>query len=142
MDRIRTKISVSISEEPLDTDAAHSFLKDELCGANIVFVGTTRAQTGAETTAWLEYEADCKMAESQMAKIAERAAESFRIRAVYMAHRIGRVLPAEASVIVGVAGEHRMDTYLASEYLINVLKSEVPIWKKNVDASNNEDWVD
>ena len=57
-------------------------------------------------------------------------------------HRLGRVQPAEVSVSIAVAAAHRAEAFEACRWLIDTLKQDVPIWKKDVYADGFARWVD
>jgi molybdopterin synthase catalytic subunit len=56
-------------------------------------------------------------------------------------HRIGRVEIAQPSVIVAVSTPHRAQSFEACRYLIDQLKTDVPIWKKEVWSDGSGTWV-
>jgi len=58
-----------------------------------------------------------------------------------VAHRIGRLEIGEASVIIVVATPHRAEAFEACRYIIDTLKTTLPIWKKEV-ATDGEEWVE
>jgi molybdopterin synthase catalytic subunit len=60
---------------------------------------------------------------------------------VAVAHRFGRLEIGEASVIIVVAAPHRAEAFEACRYIIDTLKTTVPIWKKEV-ATSGEEWVE
>ena len=120
-----------LTEHPLPVLAVHEFLADERAGGTAVFVGTTRRWTdGAETVA-LDYHAYPAMAEASLRALAEGARQRGGVKVVAL-HRVGVVLPTEASVVVGVACAHRDAAFRACRGLIDRLKSDTPIWKRDL----------
>jgi molybdopterin synthase catalytic subunit len=67
---------------------------------------------------------------SQMWELAARARSEYGVRAVLVVHRLGRIEVGETSVLIAVASAHRKEAYAASRWLIDTLKTTVPIWKK------------
>jgi molybdopterin synthase catalytic subunit len=63
------------------------------------------------------------------------------IGAVRVIHRVGRLAPGEAIVLVGVASVHRAEAFAAAEFVMDYLKTRAPIWKKEV-GSGAERWVE
>lgn len=121
-----------LADGPLAVAAAHEFLSDDRAGGACVFVGTTRRWTdGAETHA-LDYEAYRPMAEASLAALAAEAAERWGALRVVVLHRLGVVAPPEASVVVGVACAHRAPAFEAARWIIDTLKAETPIWKRDL----------
>ena len=81
------------------------------------------------------------MAEQQIRTIIAEAEERWGVERVAVAHRFGRLEIGEASVIIVVAAPHRAEAFDACRYIIDTLKTTVPIWKKEV-ASNGEEWIE
>ena len=119
-----------IIREPIDTQNILSKLKRGEDGAALVFEGVVRNQTRGRKTLYLDYEAYEEMALQQMQGLAEQALEQFKIRDVALVHRLGRLEIGETSVLVAVASAHRAAAFEACRWLIDTLKSTVPIWKK------------
>lgn len=104
------------------------------CGAEAIFVGRTRQETH-ETHGpliRLEYELFEPMAAKLLDAMAREAADRYGCRAVRIVHARGVVPPGEASVVVQVATPHRGEAFIACRYLIDRLKHELPIWKREI----------
>lgn len=110
-------------------------------GAVVLFFGTIRNNTDGRPVSCLEYEAYPPMAEKKMAEIGEEIAEKWGIARVAMIHRVGKLEIGEVSVAVGVASPHRKDGFEACEYAMNRLKQIVPIWKREIWADGESEWV-
>jgi molybdopterin synthase catalytic subunit len=76
-----------------------------------------------------------------MEELAAQAAERFPITGVRIAHRLGRLYPGESSVAILVASAHRAAAFEACRWLIDTLKTTVPIWKKEQFADGAV-WAD
>ena len=111
-------------------------------GAVVVFLGTVRNNTYGRPVTCLEYEAYPPMAEKKMAEIAQEIAQKWgdSLR-VAMVHRTGKLDIGEVSVAVAVAAPHRKDAFEACQYAMNRLKQIVPIWKREVWADGEAEWV-
>lgn len=135
---------INILDEPLSTAAAIEFVTSEEAGGIGVFLGTTRAETNADGRELiaLDYEAYREMALKQMHDLARRARERWPIIKLALLHRIGRVGLGEPSVIIAVSCPHRGESFDACRFLIDTLKAEVAIWKKEVWADGSTSWVD
>lgn len=114
------------------------------CGAVATFTGTTRLEQDGQHGALvrLDYEAYEEMARGQMRALAQQAIERWSLARVVMVHRIGAVFPGEASVVIAVACGHRVEAFESCRWLIDALKQEVPIWKKDIFADGFVRWVD
>ena len=111
-------------------------------GAVVVFLGTVRNNTDGRPVTCLEYEAYPPMAEKKMAEIAQEIkgkwGDTLRLA---MVHRTGKLEIGEVSVAVAVASPHRKDGFEACQYAMNRLKQIVPIWKREVWADGEAEWV-
>ena len=109
-------------------------------GGTDVFVGTTRNHSAGRQVAVLEYEAYEPMALKIMAELEREAMRKWPLHKVALVHRLGKVPVGEASVLVAVSGAHRNEAFEACRFLIDSLKREVPIWKKEFFADGAVEW--
>jgi molybdopterin synthase catalytic subunit len=133
---------IGIQKEPLDLGLLHQALGDEEAGGICVFVGTARRWTGDLETELLAYEAFEPMAVTELERLAREAAARWPVRRVVLVHRLGVVMIGEAAVFVGVACPHRAEAFEACRWLIDTLKRDVPIWKRETLADGSKTWVD
>src|SRR4029434_10151141 len=82
----------------------------------------------------INYEAHREMAQHQLKRIAEQAAERFALKLVIIHHRIGFTEVEKPSLFMRVASPHRSEGFQASQWIIDELKKKVPIWKRPVFA--------
>jgi molybdopterin synthase catalytic subunit len=101
-------------------------------GAVIDFWGVVRPVEEGREIEGIDYEAHREMAEHQLKRIAEQAADRFDLKLVIVHHRIGFIAVGEASLFVQVATLHRGEGFRASQWIVNQLKKSVPIWKRPV----------
>lgn len=121
---------VEILDHELPTSTVVDALKAGSDGAVCVFDGIVRNNTRGRETLYLDYEAYREMALKQMNELAEQAIEKFGVRDVALLHRLGRLQVGETSVLIVVASAHRGAAFDACRWLIDTLKKQVPIWKK------------
>lgn len=110
-------------------------------GAVVLFFGTVRNNTDGRSVKCLEYEAYPPMAEKKMAEIAQEISDKWGLDRVAMVHRVGKLEIGEVSVAVAVASPHRKDGFEACKYAMDRLKQIVPIWKREVWADGEAEWV-
>ena len=110
-------------------------------GAVVLFLGTVRNNTDGRPVKYLEYEAYPPMAEKKMAEIAQEISDKWGLDRVAMVHRVGKLEIGEVSVAVAVASPHRQDGFEACKYAMDRLKQIVPIWKREVWADGEAEWV-
>ncbi len=113
---------------------------DEQAGAIATFLGTVRARSRDREVIALEYEAYEEMAEEVMAGIADELRTRYELCKVAMSHRLGRVEVGETSVAIAVSAPHRQDALAACADAIEALKSQVPLWKKELYVGG-EEWI-
>ncbi len=132
---------VEILDEELPTAEVMAGIKAGADGAVCVFDGIVRNNTRGRQTLYLDYEAYREMALEQMRGLAGEAVTRFGVRDVALLHRLGRLRVGETSVLVVVASAHRGAAFDACRWLIDTLKKQVPIWKKETFADGAE-WAD
>jgi len=130
-------IIIEISESDLDTEKLKKKLNFEGCGAIVSFVGITRDLEDGEKVLRLEFDAWRDQLIPTLKKIAERCKEEFEVTGIAMAHRVGIVEPLENIVAIHVCSPHRKEAFLACSNLIDELKIQAPLWKKEVTESGS-----
>jgi molybdopterin synthase catalytic subunit len=115
---------------PLPSAEVIAAIKAGPDGAVCVFDGIVRNNTRGRETLYLDYEAYREMALRQMEALAAQAVAKFGVRDVALLHRLGRLYAGETSVLVVVASAHRAAAFEACRWLIDALKRQVPIWKR------------
>jgi molybdopterin synthase catalytic subunit len=134
---------VGLTREPLVTDVVVAELKRPDAGAIATFVGTVRAELeGCKPLTALEYEAYEQMALEQMESARKRAVEKFGVLDAAIWHRLGRISLGEASILVVVVSAHRAEAFDACRWIVDKVKADAPIWKKNIWADGSTEWVD
>ena len=132
---------IEITSDPIDTAAVLQSVHCDQAGAAVLFVGTTRQFTDDRETLKLDYECYESMAIKKMTEILEQATAKWNIEACSIVHRVGTVKLGEASIAVAVSSPHRSDSFDAGRWLVDTLKTEVPIWKREYWADGSTEWV-
>ncbi len=132
---------ISITHERLDRDALVAAVSHPGVGGIVVFEGVVRDNARGKQVRYLEYDVYPEMAVQQIREIVAEAEKRWGVERVAVAHRVGKLEIGEASVIIVVASPHRGEAFDACRYIIDTLKTTVPIWKKEV-ATNGEEWVE
>jgi len=114
----------------IDLSALAADARGDGDGAVSLFLGTVRNVSAGKRVLFLEYEAYAGMAEREMEQIASDATSRFGVTRVEIVHRVGRVEIGEASVAIAVAAPHRAAAMDACRFVIDTLKTSVPIWKR------------
>jgi molybdopterin synthase catalytic subunit len=132
---------IQLTREALNRDALVAAVGDPGVGGIVVFEGVVRNSARGKQVRYLEYDMYEEMAEQQIRAIIAEAHQRWGVERVAVAHRFGRLEIGQASVIIVVATPHRAEAFEACRYIIDTLKSTVPIWKKEV-ATDGEEWVE
>ncbi len=135
------RIKVEIVDVPIVRERYDDELSHQDVGAHAWFAGVTRRTTQGKITSLLHYEAHREMALKQMEEIDDEALERFSLAAVVLVHRLGAVPIGEASVLVGCSSSHRPEVFTALPWIMDRLKRDVPIWKKEYDDQGAGDWI-
>lgn len=109
-------------------------------GAEVVFSGIVRTDEHKRAVEYLEFEAYESMVHAEADRIFEEVEQQWKVNAVVLTHRLGRVFPGEAAVVLAVYARHRYEAFAACQYIMDELKKRLPIWKKEVFA-DGEAWV-
>jgi molybdopterin synthase catalytic subunit len=126
---------VRVTRESLSLEALAARVRDPRAGAVVTFQGVTRDVDR------LEYEAYAEMAEERLAEIALAAVERHGLSAAAVEHRVGDVPLSEPSVAVAVSAPHRGEAFAGAREIIDRVKAEAPIWKKEIDGGVQR-WVE
>lgn len=111
-----------------------------ITGGIVLFSGEVRGVNQGKEVAYLEYEANEPMANNAIDEILADAHKKWTLNQAICIHRLGHLAISECAVVVITASAHRNDAYLANRYIIDRVKAEVPIWKKEVYTDDTYFW--
>src|SRR3954471_21371854 len=134
---------VDILSASLPTTEAIDFVSDARAGGIALFLGTTRAEKNAQSQDLiaLDYEAYTEMALPQLQTLAQASRSQWPIIKQVILHRTGRVELSQPSVLIAVATPHRHEAFAACRFIIDAIKADVAIWKKEIWADGTGTWV-
>ena len=115
--------------------------KSEEIGAVLVFIGVVRGMSPLGKVIRLEYEAHEKLAQNKLNEILHDVKKKYGIIDAIVEHRKGSVSRGEDIVYVVVASRHRKEGFKALIEIVERLKREVPIWKKEV-TEHGYRWIE
>ena len=134
-------LRVLVQADAFDVGAEFASLTAEAggeAGGVGCFVGVVR---GGDVTA-LTLEHYPGMTEACLSAIASDATVRFGLSACTVIHRVGRLLPGEAIVLVMAASSHRAGALDATRFLIDWLKTKAPFWKRQEFSDGRSEWVE
>nr|WP_306824112.1 molybdenum cofactor biosynthesis protein MoaE [Acidithiobacillus ferrooxidans] len=111
-----------------------AFPADAIAGAgsSVTFIGTVRDYSEATDILAMEIEHYPGMTERELERISAEAAQRYDILDSLIMHRYGRLAPQDNIVMVAVWSRHRAAAFDACRFLIDVLKTSAPFWKKEI----------
>ena len=136
---------VELVRGPIPVAQVRDFVSgDPSLGGTVTFEGSTRAESDPQhgPLVRLDYEAYESMARRQLERVAREAVDRFDAGKIAVVHRLGSVPVGEASVTIAVACGHRAEAFEACRWLIDRLKKDVPIWKKDEFEDGFVKWVE
>src|ERR1700751_2972405 len=98
---------LAIVSRPIATQPVMNTIKLAEDGEAVVFEGVVRNNTRGRQTLYLDYEAYEEMAIKQMEELVSQAIERFKVRAVAIVHRLGRLEIGETRLLIVVASADR-----------------------------------
>ncbi len=132
---------IELTHSTIDTNAVLAGVSSTRAGAVVLFLGTTREFTAGRQTITLEYECYEEMARRKLDELEKAARQRWPLIGCTVVHRLGNVPLRDVSVVVAVSSPHREDAFAAGRWLIDTLKKDVPIWKKEHWADGSSEWV-
>lgn len=130
-----------ISEQVIDGHALKQAMQHGQAGAFICFEGWVRNHHAGRIVHALAYQAYKTLAESEGEKILSEACEKYGILDAVCVHRTGELAIGDCAVWVGVTAAHRDAAFAACRYVIDEVKSRVPIWKKERYGDGSSNWL-
>ncbi len=134
-------IQFSLVSEPIDISSLAAQLHDPAAGAVVTFDGRVRNHNAGHAVSHLEYQAYPALAISTGQRILEEETARHGILGARAVHRTGPLEIGEAAVWVGVASAHRGPAFDAARAIMERLKYELPIWKKETYTDGRTEWV-
>jgi molybdopterin synthase catalytic subunit len=110
-------------------------------GAHNIFLGQVRADAiDGNIVAAIEYSAYEEMANEGMNVIREKAFAQFDLVCMHIYHSLGVVKAGEICLFVFVSATRRKQVYEATETIVNWIKSDVPIFGKEIFENSTFTW--
>jgi molybdopterin synthase catalytic subunit len=131
---------VDVRDSALSADEVLAAVADPAAGGIAMFVGTVRVEDGGRAVETLEYEAHPDVV-AVMREIAARIAQRPEVIAVAAVHRVGLLQIGDLAVVVAASCAHRHEAFRAGQDLIDDVKANAPIWKRQVFHDGDVEWV-
>lgn len=134
-------VKFSIATQPIDIPSLVALLDNPAAGAVVTFDGRVRNHNAGQAVSELEYQAYPALANSTGQRILEEEVSRFGLLAAQAVHRTGPLAIGDAAVWVGVASAHRAAAFDGARAIMERLKYELPVWKKETYADGRSEWV-
>lgn len=131
---------VAIRDVPVLVDEVLAAVQDRSAGGVVSFTGLVRSSDAGREVEELEYVAHPD-ALARLREVAEAVATQMPVVAVAAVHRTGLLAIGDVAVVVAASAAHRGQAFEAARRLIDDLKDLVPIWKRQVFAGGEQEWV-
>ncbi len=131
---------IILTEDELQPSSAIEAVRSDACGALVLFAGSVRSPSGGREVYGLLYESYREMALRKMEEIVAEAESRWDLGKIALMHRTGRIGTGEMSILIAVSSPHRDEAYAAARFLLEEVKANVPIWKKEL-AESGDEWV-
>jgi len=133
---------VKIEEKKISTEQASNFIYSDLYGAQSIFVGRVRNENNGKKVEAITYDAHEQMVVKSFKFICNTAKNKFDINArIFLEHAIGYLPLGEISIIIAVGAGHRDEVFKICRYILEEVKHQSPIWKKEHYVEGTEDWL-
>ena len=131
---------LALRDTPLDVAEVLAAVEDPGAGGVVSFTGLVRDSDGGRDVTELEYVAHPD-AEAALRRVAEAVAADLPVRALAAVHRTGLLAVGDIAVVVAASAAHRGQAFEAARRLIDDLKEQAPIWKRQVFREGDQEWV-
>ena len=136
------KVFVSVEEKDFNVSEELDKIKSlsSESGAVVLFVGKVR-QNKQGNLDFLKIESFSEMARKEITKICNQSLKQWKLDCIVVKHRYGKLKLDDNIVLLITSSAHRNNAYEASMYIMRLLKSNVPFWKKEI-SGKEEIWLE
>jgi molybdopterin synthase catalytic subunit len=134
-------VRAAVVERELSVDEHAELVSNVAAGAVVTFSGVVRNHDGGRGVEELEYSGH-PSAERVIRQVADEiAARATGVRAIAVSHRIGPLRIGDVALACAVAADHRQQAFQVCAELVDEVKRQLPIWKRQVFADGTDEWV-
>ncbi|WP_308113489.1 molybdenum cofactor biosynthesis protein MoaE [Kineosporia corallincola] len=136
----RQVLLAEVTDQPLDLAAHAELVEGASSGAVVTFAGVVRNHDGGREVTGLEYVGH-PTAQAVLERVVAEVTAAGDAEAVAVSHRIGTLAIGDTALAVAVAGAHRQEAFEIASRLVDEVKAQLPIWKRQVLADGTDEWV-
>ena len=133
---------VKVEEEKISTEKAKKFIISEKNGAESIFVGRVRNENSGKKVNAVTYDTHDQAVIKSFQTICNDAKSKFDKKAnIFLEHAKGYTPVGEISIIIAVGSGHREEAFKICRYILEEVKHQSPIWKKEHYIDGKEEWL-
>lgn len=133
--------SFTLTQTPIEPQTLSAVFSDKGIGAIVTFEGRVRNVNAGLDVDFLLYEAEEELCRRLGNKILTEAVNRFELIDAKASHRIGKLHCGDLAVWLGVASPHRRNAFRAGEFIIDEIKRQLPVWKKEYYLNGSAEWL-
>ncbi|KPM52174.1 molybdenum cofactor biosynthesis protein MoaE [Frankia sp. R43] len=134
-------VRADVSHAPLGIAGIEGLVDTSEAGACVSFVERVRCHDAGREVSRLEYTSH-PTADAEALRVArEVVCSSHSVHAVALSHRVGRLAVGEVAIVRAASADHRAQAFDACAHLVEKIKHELPVWKRQVFTDGNDEWV-
>lgn len=132
-------IYARVTDEVIDIAPHTATVDSPAAGATVSFEGIIRNHDAGRGVTGIDYSSH-RLAESILTKIATEASTFDGVHGVAVSHRVGHLDIGDRALVLAVSAEHRHQAFHACSYVVDQIKSRVPIWKHQAFTDGTKEW--
>jgi molybdopterin synthase catalytic subunit len=133
-------VLAEVTEAPLDVALHAAAVAGSSSGAVVTFAGVVRDHDGGRPVDSIEYVGH-PTAGAVLARVVAGVTAGSEAEAVAVSHRLGPLAVGDAALVVAVAGVHRAEAFATAMRLVDEVKAQLPVWKRQVFPDGTDEWV-
>jgi len=127
---------IRLQREDFSVDNELKRIKNDKCGASVIFLGSVKSEMDGKKVMKMELDVYPEMAEKKLGEIETDATKKYDIIESSIIHRYGELLVGDNIVLIIVKSIDRTKSFEACKFILERLKEEVPIFKKEYMEDN------
>ena len=133
---------VNIQDEKISSEKAKTFIASKENGAESIFIGKVRNENDGKEVVAVTYDAHDQAVIKSFQSICNDAKSKFDNKAkIFLEHAKGYAPIGEISILIAVGTGHRDEAFKICRYILEEVKHQSPIWKKEHYADGKEEWL-
>ena len=134
---------VNIEEEKISSEKAKKFIAAVKNGAESIFIGRVRNENNGRQVTGVTYDAHEQAVAKSFQLICNNAKNKFDNDAkIFLEHVKGYASVGEISILIAVGSGHRDEAFKICRYILEEVKHQSPIWKKEHYIDGKEEWLE